>query len=153
MGVLRGLACTIDIPADWWLDPPLDRATEGRVYQRGWDRRYTADEKKILEQAYIDNESDTIRFTYERGPANAAGQYTTGYVWKETDSDAIAWVIRQHIAKGGDFRFLTESTNVNTRLYRVGEVMYADTELGRKLAMEAMQETGQPMVPVEPEVE
>ena len=153
-GVLRGLQCTIDWRPDWWLNPPKEptKQTEAMVMLDSWDRRYTDDEKAILQQAYRELGGTTIRFNYERGAENQDGAAVTGHVWYATDSDAIAWVIRQHIEKAkhemSDFRFVHEIARDEGQRLRVGDQVYATTEVGKRMAMEDSLASGEPIEPI-----
>lgn len=153
-GIFHGpISCTIDVMQDWWLDPPDEpfRRTQARVALNGWNRRYTAEEKDLIEQAVQDNGSGVITFIYERGPEVVPGGFGNGMCWKETNSDAVAWVIRQQIEQNkGDFRFVTETPRDAAARLKVGDQIFATTPVGRAMALEVSIATGQPVEPLAP---
>jgi hypothetical protein len=137
-GIFHGpISCTIDSMQDWWLDPP--------------DERYTAEEKDLIEQALVDNGSGIISFIYERGPEVVPGSFGEGMCWKETNSEGIAWVIRQQIEQQkGDFRFVTETPRDAAARLKVGDQIFATTPVGRAMALEVSIATGQSIEPLAP---
>ncbi len=151
VGERRGHRILIDAYQDDWRHPTPDKLTTAEVQSAAWERRYTDEEKALLRQAVIDNGSDMIVFTSERGPENSSGQATTGHCWFATNSDAIAWVVRQHIAKNDPGLFI-ESTNVNSKTYKVGSKIFADTKAGRDLAFAEVDATGFALEVVTPNV-
>ena len=151
VGERRGHNVLIDIYLDEWRNPKADARVQAEVQSEAWERRYTAEEKELIKQAYLDNGSDIIHFTYERGPENQQGQATTGHVWFATNSDAIAWVVRRHIAEN-DFGKFTEMSNVNAKTYKVGDKVFADTPTGKRLAFEEVDATGGTLEVVTPAI-
>ena len=141
VGERRGHSVLIDIYLDEWKNPKADNRVAAEVQAEAWERRYTPEEKLLIKQAYIDNGSDIIHFTYENGPTNSQGQFTTGHVWFATNSDAVAWVVRRHIAENDAGKF-TEMSNVNSKTYKVGDKLFADTPTGKKMAFEEVDATG-----------
>jgi hypothetical protein len=151
VGERRGHNCLIDVYQDAWIHPKPDEEVTAKIQSAAWERRYTAEEKEIIKQAYLDNGSDMIHFTYERGPENDRGQATTGHVWFATNSDAVAWVVRRHIAEN-DLGKFTEMSNVNAKTYKVGDKVFADTPTGKRLAFEEVDATGGTLEVVTPAV-
>jgi hypothetical protein len=147
------IKCTIDSLQDWWLDPPDEpyRRTQARVSLNAWNKRYTAEEKDLIEQALVDNGSGIISFIYERGPEVVPGSFGEGMCWKETNSEGIAWVIRQQIEQQkGDFRFVTETPRDAAARLKVGDQIFATTPIGRAMALEVSIATGQSIEPLAP---
>jgi hypothetical protein len=148
IGMLRGLNCTIERERPDWIDLSdiPDKRMVAREQHANWKAKYTPAQQAVLNQAFRDNGSDMIRFVYERGPENASGKASTGYVWFATDSEAIAEVVRMHMRTGGDFQFIREISQ--NKYVQVGDMKFANDDKSKRLAVAYMEKTGQPMVPV-----
>lgn len=128
-GLHRGLKYTIDACKPTWLDPDDDPVSRriGRVSLQRWKERYTDEEQANLEQAVIDNGgARKIRFKYVGLKSGA-----TGHVEYETDSDAIAAVLKRAIGKGElpGIAYIDQS-----KYLKVGDKAFATNEGGWKLA-------------------
>lgn len=146
-GVLRGLRFKMDVKEDWWEDPQDDPASymgksNARVFLQSWKRRNTGREE-LLEKAYLDNGGPNISFIKMPpvyGPDGTEDNRQIE-VYYTTDSDAIAEVIRAEIAAGrGDFQFVYE-VDQSSHL-KVGEMRFANTDVGLKLAHDHMTRSG-----------
>ena len=156
-GVLRGLTYHIDVYEDWWDDPQDDPKSHmnrqmAKVYAQGWKRRYSTEQQERIHQAYEDNGSADIVFikapAIGRSDGSGIEDNTKIEVYYQTDSDAIAELLRQAIAeKRGDFQFIYE-VDQSTHL-KVGEQRFARTPVGLQMAHDYMQASGETSMELE----
>lgn len=157
-GILRGCELVIDYPEDWWDDPqddPKSHMSKGnaRVYKQGWARRNKDPKRRqLLQEAYDDLGGHKI--TFVKAPAVARSDdpsledHTQIEVYYQTDSDAVAQVIREAIEqKRGDFQFIYE-VDQSSHL-KVGDQRFARTPVGLKLAYDYMAASGETSIEVE----
>ncbi len=156
-GILRGeISFQIPIYEDWWDDPDddpssLQRKSFAKAYKQAWNRRNPSEDAKLmLMQAEEDNGGRTINFVPMPPVYNDAGLQdgTQIEVWYSTDSDAIAWFIRDLIRRGvGDAKYLYEIDQ--SKHFKVGDKRFANTQRGLQLAHIHMQESGETSIDVE----
>lgn len=157
-GVLRGLTYHIDVYEDWWDDPQDDPKSHmsrqlAKVFAQGWKRRHTPERRKLIERAVSDNAgSSDIAFIKAppvgRSDGSGIEDNTKIEVYYQTDSDAIAELLRQAIAEGrGDFKFIYE-VDQSTHL-KVGDKRFARTPVGLQMAHDYMQQSGETSMELE----
>lgn len=125
-----------------WDDPDdlPEQRRWAKLAKANWERRNAPDMRAALAAAVEElGGRNKITFRSERTPLGRVCSYGT-------DSDAVAIVIRDGIKRGLLTYFKDESAG-NDRYYVVGERAYANTPLGRELAMAESERTGEAIVP------
>jgi hypothetical protein len=135
-GRYRGLKYTMDVKRPTWEEPDDDPQARrfSKISLQRWNKRYTDEQKEMLAQALEDNEGRKIKFKY-------VGTRTgvTGHIEYETNSDAIAYVLRMAIDK----RELPGVFYIDQSKYlKVGDKNFATNDTGWKLAQAEATATG-----------
>jgi hypothetical protein len=158
-GVLRDAKLRMDVKEDWWEDPQDDDKSSmnrqnAKVFLQGWKRRNkSAERQQLLDDALMDNGGEpVIRFikapAIGRSDGSGIEDNSKIEVYYQTDSDAIATLIREAIAEGrGDFRFIYE-VDQSTHL-KVGDKRFARTPVGLQMAHDYMRQSGETSMELE----
>ena len=132
VGWYRGHTIHFDPLNPKWVEPDdtPDSRRDAKLHKQAWERRYTEEAQAMLNQAALELGTNQIVFNYTSGP-EMSGQASTGWIWYATDSEAIAWVVRNHIETG----LLPHVKEIKKdKIIRVGEKVFANNTLGQKLA-------------------
>jgi hypothetical protein len=140
-GKRLGAKIRFDYYQSRWDDP--DDLPELRRYavsaKANWMRRNSPEMQQALRDAYAELGTEKITFRTHVTPTGRVVSYAT-------DSDAVAMVIRDAIRRGL-LPHIDEVSKGNDKVLRVGEKLFANTPVGRDMAMAESDRTGESIIP------